>query len=169
MYVGLNYDFLEAAHGLHHRSPATDEDRLSRWKWPCSWFVAFMRRYLTMGQLMWMGACFLLITNLLPTTPVQAVLFWALPLVLSTLQLFAVGTWLPHRPGTYRGTGHLKARSLELSPTLSLLACYHFGYHYEHHARPDIPWWRLWRARQESRNRPLQPIPTMMSSTTSMS
>ena len=37
--------------------------------------------------------------------------------------------------------------NLDLHPVLSLLACFHFGYHYEHHARPDLPWWRLWQVR----------------------
>ncbi|HYD98464.1 MAG TPA: fatty acid desaturase, partial [Alphaproteobacteria bacterium] len=26
---------------------------------------------------------------------------------------------------------------------VSLLTCYHFGHHHEHHLRPDVPWWRL--------------------------
>lgn len=171
LYAGLDYDFLEAAHGLHHRSPATQDDPDYHEGNPhfVPWFVAFMRRYLTIGQLLWMGACFGLMTTVLAIPATQAVLFWALPLVLSTLQLFTVGTWMPHRPGEYRGTGHLKTRSLELHPTLSFLACYHFGYHYEHHARPDIPWWRLWRARQEAQTPTRQVIPTILSSTTSIS
>jgi len=41
----------------------------------------------------------------------------------------------------------LRARSLDVHPALSFLACYHFGYHFEHHARPDLPWWTLWQVR----------------------
>ncbi|MFA9473554.1 MAG: fatty acid desaturase [Filomicrobium sp.] len=26
---------------------------------------------------------------------------------------------------------------------MSLLTCFHFGYHHEHHLQPDVPWWRL--------------------------
>ena len=56
-----------------------------------------------------------------------------------------VGTWLPHREGNGRFIGHgpTKTRTVELPPPLSLLVCFHFGYHYEHHAWPWVPWWRL--------------------------
>ena len=56
------------------------------------------------------------------------------PLVLHT-QLFTVGTWT-YRPG-YRGTGHLKTLVGVHHPLVA--RCYHFGYHYEHHARQTFP------------------------------
>jgi beta-carotene ketolase (CrtW type) len=27
---------------------------------------------------------------------------------------------------------------------LAMLSCYFFGYHFEHHAYPRTPWWRLY-------------------------
>ena len=36
-----------------------------------------------------------------------------------------------------------RARSNEFSPLLSLLTCFHFGYHHEHHDAPWVPWWKL--------------------------
>jgi len=65
-----------------------------------------------------------------------------------------VGTYLPHRG---QRSPHPEARphSLNLPPWLSLLACYHFGYHREHHDRPDLAWFQL--PRQRRRSVPLAP------------
>jgi beta-carotene ketolase (CrtW type) len=148
-YAGLDYDALERAHHAHHAEPATDHDPDFHRGKPgfISWYMDFMQQYLSWRQFGWL--CLLLGGMLfaleLPVARVAA--FWAAPLILSTFQLFTVGTWLPHRPGSYLGDGPLKARSVDIAPLWSFLACYHFGYHFEHHARPDLPWWRLWRVR----------------------
>jgi beta-carotene ketolase (CrtW type) len=65
------------------------------------------------------------------------------PALLSSLQLFYFGTYLPHRPGPDAFTDHHRARSNGYSEWLSLLTCFHFGYHHEHHRAPGEPWWRL--------------------------
>ena len=73
------------------------------------------------------------------------VLYWAVPSILASIQLFVFGTWLPHRTDDYApfADSH-NARSPAMSDTLSLLTCYHFGgYHHEHHLHPSVPWWRL--------------------------
>jgi beta-carotene ketolase (CrtW type) len=36
-----------------------------------------------------------------------------------------------------------RARSANVSPLVSFVSCYHFGYHLEHHRAPHVPWWRL--------------------------
>ena len=69
--------------------------------------------------------------------------FWALPSILSSLQLFAFGTWLPHRHEVRGFPDHHNARTLGYGWLTSLLTCFHFGLHHEHHLRPDAPWWRL--------------------------
>ncbi|MCT0224057.1 fatty acid desaturase [Synechococcus sp. CS-1328] len=72
----------------------------------------------------------------------KVLLFYSLPLLLSSLQMFAFGTYFPHRK--HRHTQGLAAiESLNLSAPLSLLACYHFGYHREHHQWPDLAWFEL--------------------------
>lgn len=153
-YAGLSYDDLNRAHHTHHATPATADDPDYHRGDPniVRWYLDFMRQYSTWKQWAWMSALtmtFLVGLNL----PLERILlFWALPLVASTTQLFIVGTWLPHRPGTYLGDGPLRARTLDLHPALSFLACFHFGYHYEHHARPDLPWWRLWQVRGMGRS-----------------
>ena len=148
-YAGLNYEALETAHHRHHATPSTadDPDYHRGNPHPIRWYVDFMMQYVTWGQLLRMHIVFLFLHFGLAIPLLELMVFWAVPLVLSTFQLFFVGTWLPHRPGVYRGDGPLKARSLDLPPLLSFFACFHFGYHYEHHARPDLPWWRLWRVR----------------------
>jgi fatty acid desaturase len=102
----------------------------------------FMRRYLTLGQWLRLVAVFWGLQALVALP--NLLLFWALPSVLSTLQLFFFGTWLPHRepPGGHRGPH--RATSGDYSDLVSLLTCYHFGgYHREHHEHPALPWWRL--------------------------
>ncbi len=81
--------------------------------------------------------------------PVQNVLlFWALPAVLSSLQLFIFGTYLPHVPDDPAFNDRHNARSNDYPAWLSLLTCFHFGYHHEHHLYPGVPWWRLPKARR---------------------
>jgi beta-carotene ketolase (CrtW type) len=146
-YAGLNYDSLAAAHRDHHSHPATAEDPDFHSGRPdiMSWYLDFMWQYLSVRQVAWLVVLWVGLINVVDVR--MGLLFWAAPLVLSTLQLFLVGTWWVHRPGVYLGDGTLRARSLDVHPVLSFLACYHFGYHYEHHARPDLPWWRLWQVR----------------------
>ena len=70
-------------------------------------------------------------------------LFWALPSLLASLQLFYFGTYLPHRRDETPFLDPHQARSNGYSYLASLATCFHFGYHHEHHADPSVPWWRL--------------------------
>ena len=70
------------------------------------------------------------------------VLFCILPLCLSSLQLFLFGTYLPHRSQKAPFKQN-HPDSLDLPPWLSLLACFHFGYHREHHENPALAWYEL--------------------------
>ena len=75
------------------------------------------------------------------------IVFWELPAIFSTLQLFYFGTYIPHR-GEHEATDKFKARSQPLNHLVAFFTCYFFGYHYEHHASPGIPWWKLFRMKQ---------------------
>jgi beta-carotene ketolase (CrtW type) len=77
---------------------------------------------------------------------VNILLFWVLPILLSSLQLFFFGTYLPHRQPSAGYTNRHHARSNYFPEWLSFLTCYHFGYHWEHHEYPDLPWFELPRA-----------------------
>jgi beta-carotene ketolase (CrtW type) len=79
----------------------------------------------------------------------RVLLVATLPLVLSSWQLFVVGTYLPHR-GQCVPEQSAHPISLNLPPWLSLLACFHFGYHREHHDNPGLNWFQLPSARTVS-------------------
>jgi beta-carotene ketolase (CrtW type) len=76
------------------------------------------------------------------------IVFWEIPAILSTLQLFYFGTYLPHR-GEHHPTDKFKAKSQKLNHFLAFITCYFFGYHHEHHAYPYLPWWNLAKAKEK--------------------
>ena len=144
LYALMWYPALKKAHHRHHAYAGTDRDPDfdapgdgSMWKW----FYSFFKNYMTLRQF-----SMLIVTSwvflALGIPLMNLFVFWLLPSVASTFQLFFVGTWLPHRSGRDLSAPH-RARSLNVSEFWSLLACFHFGYHLEHHQHPDVPWWRL--------------------------
>ena len=74
-------------------------------------------------------------------------LFFAAPGLLSSFQLFYFGTFLPHRHlpegGNAMFADQHRSRSNDYGNLMSLMTCFHFGYHHEHHLHPGVPWWRL--------------------------
>ena len=79
-------------------------------------------------------------------------LFWIIPILISSLQLFTFSIFLPHRKmeGGYRNCH--RATSSNYSVFWSLIACHHFGYHLEHHRYPNLPWYKLPQAYQRHEN-----------------
>jgi len=149
LYAALPFDGCLRQHRRHHRAPGTPLDPDFHGPGQASivaWYRRFMARYLNPRQ---MG---LLLTGwalLAWCTSVPAVLlFCTLPLMLSSLQLFVVGTYLPHRRAGGPSAG-AHTLSLDLPAWLSLLACYHFGYHREHHQAPHLAWHELPRRRRD--------------------
>lgn len=142
-YASLPYKTLVTKHWLHHRYPMSAKDPDF-----CSlksanflvWYLHFMRQYWGWKQFIQLASAVGIVGFVLQLSPVNLVLFWAIPLLLSSLQLFYFGTYWPHQNVV---DCHQCARSFPLPWLLSLLACYHFGYHQEHHEHPDIPWWGL--------------------------
>lgn len=101
-----------------------------------------VRQYFGLRQLAMLGGA--AIALLLLGVPVaNLLLLWALPAIASSVQLFLFGTWLPHRPGGADFADAHRARSTGFPWIVSLLTCFHFGYHHEHHRSPHVPWWRL--------------------------
>jgi beta-carotene ketolase (CrtW type) len=151
LYAGLPFGPCRRHHLRHHRSPGSTLDpdfRLASGDGPLRWYVRFMGNYLSWKQLgllliTWLASAALL-TELDPhQRAMNVIAFWVLPLVLSSFQLFLFGTFLPHRSQGTPGAGSDAVQSLGYAHLLSLLACYHFGYHWEHHAYPAVPWFRL--------------------------
>jgi len=152
LYAALPYRACRRNHRRHHRCTASVSDPDFHPE-PAAgflgWYVRFMAGYLSaaqMGRLLaaW-GLLALLARGLSPTGPLNVLLFCTLPLLLSSLQLFGFGTYLPHR-GQRSGPGRAAAdapTSLNLPGWLSLLACFHFGYHLEHHQNPALAWFEL--------------------------
>ncbi|MEJ6657904.1 MAG: fatty acid desaturase [Synechococcus sp. ChSW.bin.154] len=156
LYAGINYHRCKSNHILHHLKAETerDPDYLSHPDHSAlRWFWDFLRQYMSLGPLMILVSCWATLTTLIPSAGQQAVLsvaiFCALPLILSALQLFFVGTWFPHHLNK-NNPHHQTPRSLTIHPLLSFAACYHFGYHREHHLSPSTPWFDLPRLRQRS-------------------
>ncbi|MDB5512612.1 MAG: beta-carotene ketolase [Enterovirga sp.] len=146
LYSGFSYDRLVAKHFDHHRHAGTDRDPdfhagAPRGFWP--WYLIFFRRYFGWREFAVLSGLLALYLGLLRVPVANALVFWALPAILSSLQLFYFGTYLPHRHEDEPFTDRHNARSSGFSWPVSLLTCFHFGYHHEHHDRPDVPWWRL--------------------------
>lgn len=158
LYAALPYRRCQASHRRHHSRPGTVDDP----DCPCgrtagllSWYQAFMAGYLSRSQMALLLAAWAalaaLFSGVTPTAPVNVLLFCTLPLLLSSWQLFTVGTYLPHR-SQWQAGGDGEPISLDLPPWLSLLACFHFGYHLEHHDNPGLPWFDLPALRQRAKN-----------------
>jgi beta-carotene ketolase (CrtW type) len=156
LYAGLNFHQCKSNHVLHHLLPETNSDPdyqshpdHSAWRW----FLEFMSRYMSFRPLTILVTGWLILIILNPSRDQHAVLsvalFSALPLILSSLQLFFVGTWFPHHRNK-NNSNRQTPRSLTVHPLLSFAACYHFGYHREHHLSPSTPWFDLPRLRQRS-------------------
>ncbi len=150
LYAGLPYARCRRHHLRHHRFPGSRLDpdfRRASGDGALRWYARFMANYLSLGQLVLLLASWLAVAGglmLLEPRRVLAVFtFWVLPLVLSSFQLFLFGTYLPHRGDGSGPAAPHAVRSLGFPHLLSLLACYHFGYHREHHAHPAVPWFRL--------------------------
>ncbi len=153
LYAGFSFDRLIGKHFAHHRHSGTSDDPdfhadEPRRFWP--WYLAFMRRYFGLREFAVLMALLATYLFLLRVDPVNALVLWGVPAILSSVQLFYFGTYLPHRhEDDVFGDGH-NARSNDFPPLLSLLTCFHFGYHHEHHDMPHLPWWRLPSARAQA-------------------
>jgi len=155
-YACLPWEDCRRNHQLHHRAPtsALDPDyHGDGQRGAVGWYLRFMAKYLTPVTLARLLGCWLVAGLLLgwitPHPVANLLLFWSLPLLLSSLQLFVVGTYLPHRGGGAAGGDRHHAINLSLPSWLSLLACYHFGDHWQHHHAPELPWYRLRAARAQ--------------------
>ena len=146
VYAGFSFDRLSAKHFDHHRHAGTaadpdfDADN-PRHFWP--WYRRFFGQYFGIREFSVLTLIVAVYLLLLGADLENLLLFWALPAILSSLQLFLFGTYLPHRAGDAPFPDRHNARSNGFGPALSLLTCFHFGYHHEHHRSPATPWWRL--------------------------
>lgn len=140
------YRRLFPKHHEHHRFVATDKDPDYHGGNFFIWYLSFLRQYITIWQILLMAITFNVLKLFIPTE--NLIVFWMIPAVLSTLQLFYFGTYLPHK-GEHTPENVHKSGSQKLNHAWAFISCYFFGYHYEHHASPGTPWWQLWKVKEK--------------------
>lgn len=160
IYALLPYGKFVENHFQHHRYPASSEDpdfHDSQHKNLTAWYLKFMATYLNWREnlvlLVGMTLIFHGLRLGLHLSGINLVLFWAVPSFLSSMQLFYFGTFLPHREShTGYADAHC-ARSSNFPIFWSFLTSYHFGYHWEHHEYPHLPWFEIPTVRRSARGR----------------
>jgi beta-carotene/zeaxanthin 4-ketolase len=155
LYAGFAWSKLRRAHFAHHKlaghagDPDFDEHHPDDfWRW----YSTFFRRYFGWRSVLFVHTVVGIYWLVLDVPMAQIVLLYGLPALGSSLQLFYFGTFRPHHH--VRGedaqvfADRHNTRSEEFGTLASLASCFHFGYHLEHHRRPDVPWWALPQARR---------------------
>ncbi|WP_045055152.1 beta-carotene ketolase CrtW [Aliterella atlantica] len=146
LYALFDYDKLLQKHWSHHHHPASELDpdfHNLKHKNFFSWYLYFMFRYWSWTRIISLMALYNLIAFTLPVSEKNLTLFWVLPSILSSVQLFYFGTYIPHKEPEGGYTNIHRAQTNPLPTWLSFITCYHFGYHEEHHEHPEVPWWGL--------------------------
>lgn len=146
LYGFFSYKELLKKHWLHHAYPASEKD--PDFHEPGkenfgAWYLFFMSRYGSWKAMVYWTVTYNFLSQVLHLSHFNLLVFWVIPCILSSLQLFYFGTYLTHKEPAEGYTNPYRTRSNSFSYFLSFLTCYHFGYHEEHHRYPHIPWWRL--------------------------
>ncbi len=146
LYAMFPFAPLAAAHRDHHRFPASAQDpdyhdgvHAGFWRW----YLRFLRHYITWRQIVAMALLYNLLRHVAGIPDATLLVFWVAPALVSTIQLFLFGTFLPHREPAAGYDSIHRSTTSGFRPWLSFVTCYHFGYHLEHHEAPRVPWWRL--------------------------
>ncbi|MCC9165690.1 fatty acid desaturase [Pontibacter harenae] len=138
------YPRLLPRHHQHHRHVATEQDPDyyggSFWVW----YFSFLKNYITWWQIVLMAITYNVLQLFFPLENV--VLFWMVPAILATFQLFYFGTYQPHR-GEHSHENPHKSSTQPKNHLWAFVSCYFFGYHYEHHDKPYLPWWQLYKSK----------------------
>ena len=149
-YAGLSYTTCSRNHHLHHQNPAseTDPDYCQTGDQSIlGWYVHFLGHYIGVQQIVRLAAIwsvlFFVTLRVQEHAARAIILFAVLPLIISSWQLFLIGTCLPHKKRLNAHNTSNQPKSLHLPVVLSFAACYHFGYHREHHDFPTTPWYQL--------------------------
>lgn len=145
LYAVFPYKKLYRKHHQHHKHVHTTKDPDFHSGSFIKWYFSFIKEYISWWQIVAMAIIF----NVLKfwIDEVNLILFWVLPSLLSTLQLFYFGTWLPHH-GEHENKH--QSRTQNKNHITAFISCYFFGYHYEHHDSPATPWWQLWKLKSSN-------------------
>lgn len=145
-YALFSYKQMIKTHWLHHQHPASEQDpdfHDGKHKNFFAWYFYFMTRYWSWTRLLGLIALFHFMHRVLHVPEINLILFWMIPSIASSLQLFFFGTYLPHQEPETGYQNESRAQSINWSSFWSFITCYHFGYHLEHHENPHMPWWKL--------------------------
>jgi beta-carotene ketolase (CrtW type) len=146
VYGFLPYKKLFKMHGQHHRHPASSLDpdfHNNKHQNVFLWYFYFIWSHGSGWSVLGLVGLYLLTHCFLQIANENLILFWIIPSLLSSFQLFYFGTFLPHREPPQGYTNSFRTQTIERPFLWSLISCYHFGYHYEHHQYPETPWWLL--------------------------
>ncbi len=152
VYGLFSYKELLKKHHLHHRFPSSEKDpdfHDLKHKDFFSWYLYFMKNYWSWTRLMGLGLIFIILHFAFQVPIANMALFWIIPSILSSVQLFYFGTFLTHQEPEEGYTNPHRAKSTSFPVFWSFITCYHFGYHEEHHQYPNVPWWRLPEVREQ--------------------
>ena len=151
LYAGFAWRKIRDAHFAHHRNTGKEGDPDFDTAHPTqfwAWYWTFFKRYFGWQSLLYVNTVVGIHLFVFDIPLMQIFLLYGAPALLSSLQLFYFGTYRPHRHGEGAFADGHNARSDNFSTLASLASCFHFGYHLEHHRRPDVPWWALPDARR---------------------
>lgn len=146
LYGLLPYKKLLKKHRLHHHNPATQIDpdfHDGKHQNFFAWYFHFMKGYWSWGQIIALSTIYNFANHILYMPSDNLTYFWVIPSLLSSLQLFYFGTFLPHSEPR---EGYIQphcAQTISRPIWWSFITCYHFGYHEEHHEYPHLSWWQL--------------------------
>ena len=161
LYAGFAYGKLRGAHFDHHKHSGTPGDPDFDADHPRSaarWYVTFFKRYFGWLSVLYVSTAVTSYVVLLGASLWNVTVFYGIPAILSSVQLFYFGTYRPHRHEDDRFADRHNARSLDYSWLASLASCFHFGYHREHHIAPKTPWWGLPALRRDRDEQPRRTI-----------
>jgi beta-carotene ketolase (CrtW type) len=152
LYAGLDFNKMRHKHMQHHihtgqiyKDPDFHKGDLNMFKW----FFSFMKEYTDIFQFLKLS---IVVESFMQLgVPYENLcIYMAACGILSSLQLFYFGTFIPHRPlNNNEVMNWEKSKSSSKDKLNSFLTCYHFDCHFEHHAMPHVPWFELWNVKQK--------------------
>jgi len=146
LFAFFSYQKLYLNHHKHHDFVGDDDDPDYYEGNFLNWYFQFLKHYISIKQIVLYAISFNLLKLFIPTE--NLLLIWILPAITSTFQLFYFGTYLPHQK-EHHHKKH-KSTSFKKNHFLAFISCYFFGYHYEHHEFPYVPWWQLYKVKNLS-------------------
>ena len=152
IYAGFGWRKLRDAHFDHHlhvgtaADPDFNADNPLQF-WP--WYRLFLKRYFGWRSMAYVWTVVLGYFLVFGAPLENIVLLYGVPAIASSIQLFYFGTYRPHRHEKEAFADHHRARTNRYGVLASLISCFHFGYHHEHHLSPSVPWWGLPREHAE--------------------